>query len=151
LPSKTKKGVVGLQQLGNTCYMNSGLQCLSNTVELTKYFLSGYHKEEVNEFNPLGMYGKLAMAYGALMKDMWQTNAQKTAPHNLKKTLGARVNRFNGFNQQDSAELINFLVDLIHEDLNRVTNKPFVEIGENANRTEIEIAAEYWEKHTARN
>ena len=37
------KGICGLQNLGNTCFMNSGLQCLSNIPELTKYFLMGYH------------------------------------------------------------------------------------------------------------
>ena len=33
-------GLTGLQNIGNTCFMNSGIQCLSNTIELTKYFLS---------------------------------------------------------------------------------------------------------------
>lgn len=41
-------GLTGLKNLGNTCYMNSIIQCLSNVVELCKYFRSGHFKSHLN-------------------------------------------------------------------------------------------------------
>lgn len=37
--------------------MNSSIQCLSHAVGLTKYFLNGYFKNELNLRNPLGAEG----------------------------------------------------------------------------------------------
>jgi ubiquitin C-terminal hydrolase len=85
------------------------------------------------------------------MKDMWITNAGRTAPHDLKQTLGSRVQRFAGYGQQDSAELVNFLVDLLHEDCNRVKKKPFIEMSEETGRPDEVVAKEYWDAYTARN
>ena len=131
--------------------MNSGLQCLSNIPELTKYFLMGYQTREYNRTNPLGMKGALAQAFGQLVKAMWQGRNDSTAPYDLKRTLGSRISRFSGYGQQDSAELVNYLLDLIHEDLNRVQVKPYVEMSEDMNRPESVIADEYWNAFKARN
>jgi len=51
--------------------MNSGLQCLSNTTELTKYFCFNQWQPDINKENALGMKGKLASAYASLMQEMW--------------------------------------------------------------------------------
>jgi ubiquitin C-terminal hydrolase len=58
---------------------------------------------------------------------------------------------FKGSNQHDSQEFLNFLLDSLHEDLNRVFKKPYVEQSESNNRTDAVVANEHWEGHLKRN
>ena len=131
--------------------MNSGLQCLSNTMELTKYFLYGFYKLDINSDNPLGLGGRLATAYTSLLEDLWIDKESRTAPYDLKRVLGKRVARFSGYGQQDACELVNYLLDLIHEDLNRVKKKPYVEMPEADGRPDEVISNLYWQAFLARN
>ena len=69
---RSRKGVCGLQNLGNTCFMNSSLQCLSNVYELSQFLLSNEFLNDLNEKNALGTGGKLTVAYAELVKEMWE-------------------------------------------------------------------------------
>ncbi|XP_044058436.1 ubiquitin carboxyl-terminal hydrolase 32 isoform X6 [Siniperca chuatsi] len=147
----TEKGATGLSNLGNTCFMNSSIQCVSNTKPLTDYFISGRHLYELNRTNPIGMRGHMAKCYGDLVMELWSGTQKNLAPLKLRWTIAKYAPRFNGFQQQDSQELLAFLLDGLHEDLNRVHEKPYVELKDSDGRPDWEVASEAWENHLRRN
>uniref|UniRef100_A0A1B6CHY2 ubiquitinyl hydrolase 1 n=1 Tax=Clastoptera arizonana TaxID=38151 RepID=A0A1B6CHY2_9HEMI len=151
ISSPPEKGATGLNNLGNTCFMNASLQCVSNTQVLTKYFLNNYHLYELNRFNPLGMKGHIAKRYGDLIQDMWSGSWRTLPPLKLRWTIGKYAPRFNGSQQHDSQEFLAFLLDGLHEDLNRVQEKPYVELKDSDGRPDTEVAHEAWENHLLRN
>jgi len=145
-----QKGAVGLQNLGNTCFMNSSLQCLSNIPPLRTYFLSDEYKETLNR-SAFKTEGKLAEAFAELLTVMWRDNTTRVAPRNFKWQVGQFAEQFSGYGQQDSMELIEYVLDGLKEDLNTVTGqKPYVELKEADGRPDSEIAAEALEAYRKR-
>ncbi|KAH7666344.1 ubiquitin carboxyl-terminal hydrolase 4/11/15 protein [Dioscorea alata] len=143
-------GLTGLENLGNTCFMNSAIQCLAHTPKLVDYFLGDYMRE-INHHNPLGMDGEIALAFGDLLRKLWSPDRTPVSPRFFKAKLARFAPQFSGFNQHDSQEFLAFLLDGLHEDLNRVKCKPYFEAKDACGRPDEEVADEYWKNHLARN
>lgn len=141
------KGVCGLKNLGNSCYMNSALQCLSNCFDLTHYFLQEYFREEINKENKLGSQGKVAMNYAEFLRNVWCEEREVFSPNDLKAALLSGKN-FGENSQEDSQEFLAYLLDMLHEDLNRCcTDLDELNTEENSKVVLNEISIEEKEKY----
>ena len=136
--------------------MNSAIQCLVHTPELMDYFQAGVFQEELNPDNPLGMHGAIAQAFGVLLSRIWDEEAPMTSymPREFKQTLQRFAPQFSGYQQHDSQELVAFLLDGLHEDLNRVLQKPYVEKPDwegGGDEELVELANASWQGYMKRN
>ena len=76
--------LTGIANMGNTCFMSSVVQCLSNTVEVRDFFLGGQYKRDINITNPLGCQGKLSECFASVIDKLWSGQIQWFAPKQLK-------------------------------------------------------------------
>ncbi|KAJ1984525.1 ubiquitin-specific protease doa4 [Dimargaris verticillata] len=111
-------GTTGLRNFGNTCFMNSIVQCLSATIPLARYFMDGSYKRHLVRDNPLGTKGVLSESFAVLIRTMWSGQYSVVSPVGFREAIGRFAPQFKGDDQHDSQELLNFLLDGLHEDLN---------------------------------
>lgn len=71
-------------------------------------------------YNILGHKGEVAEEFGVIMKALWAGLYKCISPRDFKITIGKINEQFAGYDQQDSQELLLFLMDGLHEDLNKV-------------------------------
>ena len=147
---RAPRGLVGLVNLGNTCFMNSCLQCLSNVPQLTEYFLSGGYRSDLNRRSPTK--GETALAYADLITRMWNGSSGCERPDKVKRIVGMVASRFLGYDQQDVQEFLRFFLDALHDDTNRVTVKPpYVELDDDHRKTDQAASDVWWDNYVHRN
>ncbi|MCJ1449987.1 hypothetical protein MMC28_000315 [Mycoblastus sanguinarius] len=108
----------GLINFSVTCYMNATIQCLVATPPLSEFFL-GNNWRHLTQKNWKGSNGIMPGIYANLIRSLFSDDVQAVRPASLR-SFCARLNREWGVDrQQDAKEFFDFLVDCLHEDLNK--------------------------------
>ena len=152
LPKDSNHGLCGSVNLGNTCFMNSSIACLSNCTELTTFFLSKEFKKHKNTSNKNGLNGKLADEWYSLLKEYWKTDKEKGNPKNIKNLIAKKDKKFEGYEQQDANEFIVIFLEILSEDLNMVKKKKYeIVLEQQPEENDLQCAQRFWEFHYSRN
>ena len=110
---------------------------------------------DINEDNPLGMKGEIARQYAKLVSEVCRVGddnlGDAVTPKSFKSALAKFAPQFRGVRQHDSQELVAFLLDGLNEDLNKVKDKPYIQLDEKDGQDEREFADLSWNAHLQRN
>jgi ubiquitin carboxyl-terminal hydrolase 2 len=114
------EGQTGLWNIGNTCFMNSVLQCLSHTVDLAKFARSASAQTSTVDKGSSSSTKdqKVWSEFCTLIKQMWQVGAKSVNPSDLKTAMSSKYRMYSGSAQQDAQEFLRYLLDALHGALN---------------------------------
>ena len=132
---------IGLQNIGSTCYMNATLQCLLHVNTLLSYFINKYHLEratlqKLNDSVPTK--GRISQAFFEIINSICRAENNKlntstsdisnissfdnsVSPDKFQKTVGMYNPQFKNLEANDSKDLILYLLQIMHQELNYYT------------------------------
>ncbi|XP_058128199.1 ubiquitin carboxyl-terminal hydrolase Usp2 isoform X1 [Anopheles coustani] len=138
-----KEGLCGLWNIGNTCFMNSIIQCLSHTRELTAFLRLQPSTERGTSKDQ-----RILVEYTKLIKDMWSGTQRSVNPSELKYAFSSKHRMYSGSAQQDAQEFLRFFLDSLHGALNvAVKRDPLGELDDDMNnRVKADMLWDWYSK-----
>ena len=107
-----KNGIIGLNNMGNTCYLNAVIQVISNMDEFRNFLLEGEFLEDLKPEVDESLYKQLYK----IVRYLWESTSDSLTPKSFREKFIDRQKQFFGYEQQDSNEAIQFLLDILHEE-----------------------------------
>ena len=116
------KGLTGLANLGNTCFMNTTLQCLSHTYSFNDFLKKQTYKQKIKK-KPESL---ILMEWDKLREMIWSENCIispggfLSSVQKVAKIKGKHL--FTGYAQNDLPEFLTFIIDCFHTSIMREVN-----------------------------
>ncbi|KQS30587.1 uncharacterized protein Dere_GG19743, isoform E [Drosophila erecta] len=137
------EGLCGLRNIGNTCFMNSVIQCLSHTQELTR-FLRSHHGSRSSATKDQ----QILHEFAKLIQEMWTSNVHTVTPMELKRAFSTKHRMYSDYNQQDAQEFLRFFLDSLHSALNSGVKGETLNIDDNlSDNKKADLTWEWYTRH----
>ena len=134
--------LIGLENIGATCYMNATLQCFSHIEKFINFFK--YHSQPLSIYksNPKSLTYSFKLLIDKLWPDNFDKNkASKTyySPHEFKTKISTMNSLFEGIAANDSKDLVNFIIMTLHEELNKAQSNKIISSGFQDQRNQMQM------------
>jgi ubiquitin C-terminal hydrolase len=142
------KGTCGLNNLGNTCYLNSALQCLSNSKMFKDYLVNKEFYDDLSQRITLDnkdsnmclaimkhkIKNTLTYTLYDVLRNLWENSDRAFSPVSFRKRFGQIDTIFLGYMQNDSQEALTRIFNTLEDELKLNVKINYAEVDDEFNK-----------------